>query len=97
MTDDHITAIISIGHIAWKTLNTNKEAAVLGITSKGVFAATPDKNVLYFSGEEFRGPLTVNLLNFSQIKVKFRSKHSLSCIPTKSVSGKHRLILTLID
>ena len=83
MTDDHITAIISIGHIAWKTLNTNKEAAVLGITSKGVFAATPDKNILYFSGEEFRGPLTVNLLNFSQIKSEISIQAFLKLYPNK--------------
>ena len=51
----------TIGHIASKTLSKQNKASICGVTSKGVFAITPSRDVLFFTDQPYHGPLTINL------------------------------------
>jgi hypothetical protein len=61
MNDHPYVNVKAIGHCARKILQTEKEATVWGHTSKGIFAITTNKKVLFISHHPFRGPLTVNI------------------------------------
>ena len=50
-----------IGGRAKQILKLYKHYAVIGVTSRGIFFATPEKWVLFLSREQYRGPLTINL------------------------------------
>lgn len=80
MPEKHQPFITSLGHIVFDTVRTSTTAVINGITSKGGFAITPDKHILFFSLENYRGPLTINLQNFKHQRfgVSFNSSFSLS-------------------
>jgi hypothetical protein len=61
MGNDVSPSISSIGHLAYETLSTSQRARVSGITSKGIFAITGQRRVIFFSTERYKGPLTANL------------------------------------
>jgi len=50
----------SIGHVANEILQTKTEANGWGNTSKGFFAITDNKKVLFISHQPFKGPFTIN-------------------------------------
>ncbi|MBM4424013.1 MAG: hypothetical protein FJ030_11575, partial [Chloroflexi bacterium] len=50
-----------IGRAALQTLRAETRAAVSGLTSRGIFLATPTARILFLSFETHRGPLTINL------------------------------------
>jgi len=51
----------AIGHFAYEILQTEIDAKVWGNTSKGLFAVTDKKRILFISGLRFKGPLTINI------------------------------------
>lgn len=51
----------TIGHIASETLSKQSKASICGVTSKGIFAITPSRDILFFTDQPYRGPLTINL------------------------------------
>lgn len=52
---------LSLGSTARQIIARRPQAHLLGVTSKGVFASTISGEVLFLSGERYRGPLTLNL------------------------------------
>ena len=62
--DDHPNLFAAtIGHCAQDILQSGSDATIWGQTSKGVFAVTKSKKVLFLSQKKYRGPLTINLSN----------------------------------
>jgi len=51
----------TIGHIANETLSKQSKASICGATSKGIFAISPSRDILFFTDQPYRGPLTINL------------------------------------
>jgi hypothetical protein len=78
--------IHSLGELAFQLLQEPHAATLLGITSRGVFMETDSHWVIFLSMEQFRGPLTINMPEFSRL---------LRNIPAKAVAhtGQGRLIL----
>lgn len=72
MDDNGYLTAAAIGHVAHETLKTETYANVWGHTSKGFFAVTGNKMVLFISHQTFKGPLTIN------INVKIPSRQALS-------------------
>lgn len=58
MSDYTLTAA---GKTAFDIIHERGSAAVMGVTSRGVFCNTPDGQVFFLSYETWRGPLTANL------------------------------------
>lgn len=58
-SNGHLSAT-AIGHVAHETLRTETDAYGCGNTSKGFFAITDNKKVLFISSQPFKGPLTIN-------------------------------------
>jgi hypothetical protein len=67
---------ISSGDVAAEILAIDREASVIGITSKGIFLETSSRWLVFLSFERFRSPLTVNLAEThalpSEVKPKMR-------------------------
>ena len=72
MDDTSYLTAAAIGHVAHETLQTETGANICGNTSKGFFAVTDNKRVLFVSHQTFKGPLTIN------INGKLPSRQSLS-------------------
>ena len=51
----------TLGHVAFKILQTETSAKIFGISSKGMYAITKDSGVLFISRLSSRGPLTINI------------------------------------
>lgn len=60
MDDAIYLTAAAIGHVAHETLQAETDANGLGNTSKGFFAITDNKKVLFISSQPFKGPLTIN-------------------------------------
>ena len=60
MDDNGYLTAAAIGHVAHETLQTETDANGWGNTSKGFFAVTDNKKVLFISRQTFKGPLTIN-------------------------------------
>lgn len=60
MDDNGYLTSAAIGHVAYKTLQTETDADGWGNTSKGFFMITDNKKVLFISSQTFKGPLTIN-------------------------------------
>ena len=54
-------SLSAIGETAYSILHRTREAAVMGLTSRGVFCSTGDGQIIFISYENWRGPLTANL------------------------------------
>ena len=61
MDDNGYLTAAAIGHAAHEILRTETGANVCGNTSKGLFAVTDNKKVLFISHQTFKGPLTINI------------------------------------
>jgi len=61
MDDNEYLTAAAIGHFAYEILQTETDAKVCGNTSKGLFAVTDKKRILFISGLRFKGPLTINI------------------------------------
>jgi len=61
MDDNGFLTAAAIGHVAHETLQTETNANGFGNTSKGLFAVTDNKKILFISRQTFKGPLTINL------------------------------------
>ncbi len=57
-----------IGRFAFKELAKSQKAVIIGITSRGIFLLSESKRVLYITSEDYAGPLTINVDDFSNIK-----------------------------
>jgi len=62
MDDNGYLTAVAIGHVAYETLQTETDANGWGNTSKGFFAVTDNKKVLFISRQTFKGPLTINTI-----------------------------------
>ena len=51
----------SIGERARRLLADGTQGGVIGVTSRGLFIQTSGAEVVFLSGEDYRGPLTVNI------------------------------------
>lgn len=51
----------TIGYLAHEILHTEQNSKVCGITSKGIFAVTENRSILFISNESYKGPFTINL------------------------------------
>ncbi len=51
----------NIGAAAYHALQHDQSAAVIGITSRGIFVRAANDRVFFLSHEKYRGPLTLNL------------------------------------
>jgi len=60
MDDNGFLTAAAIGHIAHEILQTETNANGCGNTSKGLFAVTDKKRILFISHQTFKGPLTIN-------------------------------------
>jgi hypothetical protein len=60
MDENGYLTAVAIGHAAHETLQTETNANVCGNTSKGFFAVTDNKRVLFISHQIFKGPFTIN-------------------------------------
>ncbi len=59
-----------VGSDAQQFVKQTDAAEILGVTSKGIFLQNPSGEVVFISGEVFRGPLTINLdemLDFKEL------------------------------
>ena len=56
-----------IGQFAFKEIAKNQKATIIGITSRGIFILADSKRVLYLTSEDYAGPLTINVDDFSDI------------------------------
>lgn len=54
----------SIGHVAHQILQVEDSAKICGCTSKGIFAVTQGKKILFFTHLPYKGPLTINIDQF---------------------------------
>lgn len=61
MKDKCVFSAAALGSCARDILLTETDANVCGNTSKGLFAVTYKKRVLYISHQTFKGPLTINI------------------------------------
>jgi len=61
-----------IGQSAQKVITSEGNAAILGVTSKGVFIIKETGEVIFVSGDVFRGPITLNLERMLNFKMLFR-------------------------
>ena len=61
MDDNGYLTVAAIGHVAHEILRTETGANVCGNTSKGLFAVTDNKRILFISHQTFRGPFTINI------------------------------------
>ncbi len=61
MVDNGAITAAAIGHVAYEILQNEINANVCGNTSKGLFAVTDKKRILFISHQKFKGPLTVNI------------------------------------
>jgi len=61
MDDNGYLTAAAIGHVAHEILRTETSANVCGNTSKGLFAVTDNKKVLFISHQTFKGPFTINI------------------------------------
>ena len=61
MDDYGYVTAVAIGHVAHEILQTETNANVCGNTSKGLFAVTDKKRLLFVSHQKFKGPLTINV------------------------------------
>ncbi|MCJ7695337.1 MAG: DUF2877 domain-containing protein [Anaerolineaceae bacterium] len=52
---------VAVGHIAKQTLEKESSAKIWGHTSRGMFALTGNKGILFISGQKHKGPLTINI------------------------------------
>lgn len=59
--NEYLTAV-AIGHGAHEILRSETDAIVWGNTSKGLFAVTDNKKVVFISHQPFKGPLTINII-----------------------------------
>ena len=50
-----------IGTVAMDTLSAVRTAAIIGVTSRGIFLQAAEERVIFLSFEGYRGPLTANL------------------------------------
>jgi hypothetical protein len=55
------TVVSSIGVAAWRTCSQSQTAAVMGVTSRGVFICPAPERVVFVSLEVYRSPLTITL------------------------------------
>jgi len=62
MDDNGYLTAVAIGHVAYETLQTETDANGWGNTSKGFFAVTDNKKVLFISRQTFERPLTINTI-----------------------------------
>jgi hypothetical protein len=62
MNDTNYFTAAAIGHAAHETLQTESHANICGNTSKGFFAITDNKKILFISHQTFKGPLTINTI-----------------------------------
>ena len=62
MDENEYLSAAAIGHCAHEILHTEADAIVWGDTSKGLFAVTDNKKVLFITQQPFKGPLTVNII-----------------------------------
>ena len=60
MDDNGYLTAATVGHVAHETLQTETNANVWGNTSKGLFAVTDNKKVIFISHQTYKGPLTIN-------------------------------------
>ena len=61
MDDNGYLTTNAIGHAAHEILQTETNANGCGNTSKGLFAVTDNKRILFISHQTFRGPFTINI------------------------------------
>jgi hypothetical protein len=59
--DNQTSHITAIGHIANLVVGRNPAARVLGRSSRGIYLQPEGDLTLFLSGEQYRGPLTINL------------------------------------
>ena len=62
MDDNGYLTAVAIGHAAHETLQTETYVNICGNTSKGFFAVTDNKKILFISHQRFKGPLTINTI-----------------------------------
>jgi len=61
MAGFEILDIASIGHCAAEILQNDQDAAIIGVTSTGIFIRTTTDNILYLTADPHCGPLTINI------------------------------------
>ena len=61
MDDNSFLAAGAIGHFAHDILRSEKQVNICGNTSKGLFAVTDKKRILFITHLTFKGPFTINI------------------------------------
>ena len=61
MTVKPVFSVNILGKYVYQILQDEKEALVIGVTSRGIFLQTSSGHVIFLSLEHYRGPLTINL------------------------------------
>jgi hypothetical protein len=60
-SDTPLTPAQSLGPWAARIIHQHDHGKVIGVTSRGVFLAVEQEQILFLSGEIYEGPLTINL------------------------------------
>lgn len=60
-----------MGSDAYRFIKQVDAAEILGVTSKGVFLQNADEEIVFISGEAYRGPITINLQEMLDFKALF--------------------------
>lgn len=58
--------IAAIGSIAYQFIKSGGEWRIWGSTSRGCFIGNPTGQILFLTDESYRGPLTINLVEYDQ-------------------------------
>lgn len=63
---------ISVGENAFSFLQNESYAKIIGLSSKGIFLKTLGNHIIFLSSEKFTGPLTINITDLTNQKLRFR-------------------------
>ena len=84
---------IWIGHCAFRLMASGGTGLILGATSKGLFIEIQPGEVIFVTGDSYRGPITINLETVLNYKALFSVGETCQILKDRMISKEFQILI----